>query len=121
MGVNHINIFIDGIKAYALNKGVDISIKSLSVDKKTRKNRSIEDLKEFTKKGLEGNSPIAFLALSRGKEHRLQNWHWITITSIVINGDQVIAKASDEGLIRQFDLSLWYMTTKMHGGLIYLT
>lgn len=120
MGVNHINMFIDGVKAFANSKSIPITIESLSVDKKTRKSRLISDLIEFTKKGLLNNSPIAFLVLSRGKEYRLQNWHWITITSVEINGDQVIATASDEGNIRRFDLSLWYLTTKMHGGLIYI-
>lgn len=120
MGVNHIDMFTKGIKTYANNLDVELSIYSLSVERATRKSRNINDLIAFIKKGLSNNSPIAFLALSRGKEHRLQNWHWITITSVDINKDKVIATASDEGHPRQFDLSLWYLTTKMHGGLVYI-
>lgn len=120
MGVNHIDMFTKGVKAFADNNNTDLTINTLSVERSSRKSRDINDLIDFTKKGLSSNSPIAFLALSRGKEHRLQNWHWITITSVDINEDQVIATASDEGHPRQFNLSLWYLTTKMHGGLVYI-
>jgi len=120
MGVNHLQMFIDGLHHYANERSVPITLKHLSVNRKNRQTRSLNALTEFVIKGLSNDNPIAFLALSRGQEKRLQNWHWITITQAHIENDQIIATASDEGNIRRFDLSLWYMTTKMHGGLVYI-
>jgi hypothetical protein len=120
MGVNHIEMFINGMKTYSEDREIPIQVHSFSVDKKTLKSRNRTDLIDFIKKGLSNDCPLAFLALSRGKESRMQNWHWITITSVDIMDDAIIATASDEGRIRHFDLQLWYETTKMHGGLIYI-
>jgi hypothetical protein len=120
MGVNKIEKFVDGIKAFAKDREVEIETHALSVDKKTKKSRNQEKIELFLKEAFENDAPIAFLNLSRGDETRLQNWHWITITSVQIWEDTILATASDEGNEIVFNLLLWYMTTNLHGGLIYI-
>lgn len=119
MGVNHINKLRDGVLKYAIHNGIELEAHTLSVEKNDMGNRDVEHLKKYISKGLSNDSPIAFLNLSSGKEHRLYPWHWITITSASIDGDKIIATASDEGHRKTFDLSLWYHTTPMHGGFVY--
>ncbi len=121
MGVNHINKLSDGVLDYAKSKGVKLSAHTFSVDPLTKSSRDVNALKAFVEKGLLNESPIAFLNLSPGDEKRLYPWHWITITEASFSNGKVIATASDEGRIKKFDLSLWYMTTPKHGGLVYFT
>ncbi|BCN29471.1 hypothetical protein [Anaeromicropila herbilytica] len=119
MGVNTIDKFLIGARKFAEDRGVQLEMKALSVDKSTKKLRSREELVNFLEEAFHKDAPIAFLNLSVGEETRLQNWHWITITEVEIWDDTIMAIASDEGDLRVFDLLLWYQTTKMHGGLIY--
>lgn len=119
MGVNHVDKYIKGVKEYAMSKGVSLVTNLLSLEKETKDKRTKKELEEFVVRAMEIDSPIGFLNLSRGEERRLQDWHWITITSVQIEENHIWAVASDEGIERRFDLLLWYMTTRMHGGLIY--
>jgi len=119
MGVNHVDKYIKGVNQYVKSKGLYLKTNLLSVDKETKDNRTKKELAEFSQKAMELDAPIAFLTLSRGSELRLQDWHWITITSVQIEENHIWAIASDEGMERKFDLLLWYLTTGMHGGLIY--
>jgi hypothetical protein len=121
MGVNHIDKFIRGMLDYAKDKGVKLTPHSFSVENMFQKDRKPEQLKAFVEEALSADCPIAFLNLSRGEETKLQGWHWITITEASIQENNVIAFASDEGHKIEFDLMLWYMTTRMHGGLIYFS
>lgn len=119
MGVNTLDKYIDGFMNYAKEKEVEITPFSLSVDLCNFKKREVKKLQDFVEEALAKDCPIAFLNLSKGAETRLQGWHWITITHVKIEGDDIIATASDEGIQREFSLKLWYLTTKMHGGLIF--
>lgn len=119
MGVNSVTKFTDGLKQYLKEKEISLIPKVLSVDPSSQKVRDAEELRAFVEGGLSADSPIAFLNLSKGAVCCLQGWHWITITGARTEGDTLIAEASDEGKKIEFDLRLWYLTTKMHGGLIY--
>ncbi|MDF2802848.1 MAG: hypothetical protein K0S61_2751 [Anaerocolumna sp.] len=119
MGVNSIDKYIDGFMNYVNEKEVELTPKNLSVDLCNYKKRDAKVLEEFVLEALSKDCPIAFLNLSKGAESKLQGWHWITITHARIEEDDIIAIASDEGIKREFSLKLWYLTTKMHGGLIY--
>lgn len=118
MGVNHIDKLADGVKNYAEMNGCQLDAFTLAVEEKDSQ-RDVSVLRDYLQKAFEADCPIAFLNLSSGNEHRLQNWHWITITQVEIMDDRITAIASDEGHRRTFDLSLWYRTTPMHGGLVY--
>ncbi len=119
MGVNHVDKYIKGIEQYAKSKGISLRTNLLTAEKETKITRTKQELIEFVQKAMELDAPIAFLNLSRGEERILQDWHWITITSVQIEENHIWAIASDEGYARKFDLLLWYLTTGMHGGLIY--
>jgi hypothetical protein len=71
--------------------------------------------------GLASDCPIAFLNLTKGRVKNIQGWHWITITSADMSDTHLSAYASDEGKQICFDLRLWYLSTRMRGGLIYFT
>ena len=120
LGVNKLSKFSDGLLKYAKDRNVEIEIHIFNIDDYKFKTRNICALTTFVKSALDSDSPIAFLNLSRGNEKRLQNWHWITITSVEIIENKLIATASDEGIKRTFDLSLWFLTSRKHGGLIYI-
>lgn len=121
MGVNKVSMFEEGILKFAHDREVSINTNVFVVDSISNKNRNTKQLYEFVEKGLSEDSPIAFLNLSRGLESSLQNWHWITITDAIFNKDSLITTASDEGKNITFDLKLWYETTRMHGGLVYIS
>ncbi len=120
MGVNHVDKFVKGIELFGKDRGLHLDTEVFSVDNCFTRKRYPEKLAEFVKQGLLSNSPLAFLNLSRGEEVNLQAWHWITVTGADIGDDSIIATASDEGRQIEFDLLRWYMTTRMHGGLIYV-
>ncbi|QHQ61707.1 hypothetical protein Ana3638_13760 [Anaerocolumna sedimenticola] len=120
MGVNHVDKFVSGITQFAKDRGVLIETEVFSVENCFTKKRNAEKLTEFVCRGLTADCPLAFLNLSRGEETSLQAWHWITITSAEIKEGSLIATASDEGRAIQFDLLKWYLTTRMHGGLIFI-
>lgn len=119
MGVNSLDKFINGFMRFLNEKNVNLTPYVLSVDMLSLKKRNWKELQEFVIAGLKADCPLAFLNLSKGEEKRLQGWHWITITQARVEEDDVIAYASDEGKKIEFSLKLWYLTTKMHGGLIY--
>ncbi len=119
MGVNSLDKYIDGFMKYAKEKEIEITPFTLSVDLCNYKKRDVKKLQDFVEEALTKDCPIAFLNLSKGAETRLQGWHWITITHVRFEEDDIIATASDEGMKREFSLKLWYLTTKMHGGIIF--
>ncbi|MFV0343202.1 MAG: hypothetical protein ACK5JH_10000 [Anaerocolumna sp.] len=119
MGVNSLDKFIKGFLKYLESRSISLTPKSLSVNLGDFKKRDVNRLKEFVTEALMKDCPIAFLNLSKGSENRLQGWHWITITHVRFTEDDILATASDEGIKREFSLKLWYLTTKLHGGLIY--
>ncbi len=120
MGVNHVDRFIDGIILFARDRGLQIDTKVFSIENCFTKKRYPKKLAEFVHQGLSSDSPLAFLNLSRGEEVNLQAWHWVTVTGADVRENSIIATASDEGRQIKFDLLRWYMTTHMHGGLIYV-
>ena len=118
MGVNHVDKLARGVINYAASKGITLNSTTFCVNP-SHHSRSLDHLITYVKEAFSKDCPIAFLNLSRGREYRLQNWHWITITSVEFRDDTIFATASDEGRMRTFDLGLWFLTTPMHGGLVY--
>jgi hypothetical protein len=59
------------------------------VERETMGDRKKKELAEFVQRAMEQDAPIAFLNLSRGHEIQLQNWHWITITSVNIEENHI--------------------------------
>ena len=122
MGLHRPKLFAEGLLAFANSRGKALKAHLFEVNgNRSRERQSLLELSTFVQAGLESDCPIAFLNLNRGKEKSLQNWHWITITSAVIDNTQLAACASDEGKQICFDLGQWYQSTRMRGGLVYFT
>ncbi|SHO44784.1 hypothetical protein [Anaerocolumna xylanovorans] len=119
MGVNHVKKFTDGFDRFLKERNASLTAKVLVTDKVPKPERKLSELMDFVREGLLSDCPLAFLNLSKGEEKRIQGWHWITITEAEITDDRVKAVASDEGKKIEFDLGLWFLTTRKHGGLIY--
>jgi hypothetical protein len=120
MGVNHVDMFTEGLIRFAKDRGIDLKTKVFSIEEPSREQRFPDKLKSFVLEGLEADCPLAFLNLSPGRESNIQPWHWITITGADFRENGLTATASDEGKAIQFDLLKWYLTTDKHGGLIYV-
>jgi len=122
MGLNKVELFSEGVVAFAENRNVSLTPHVFVVTGNRTLNRPpVSELTEFVRAGLAADCPLGFLNLSRGRAKNLQNWHWISITSADIEADKLTAHASDEGFPIKFDLRLWYMSTRMSGGLVYFT
>lgn len=121
-GVYKVEMYIDGATRFAAAHGITLfPHKFPAGELQTEWRTDFKGLSEFVRSGLESDSPIGLLVLSKGKEHRLQDWHWITITEAEITDDQIIATATDEGRKINFDLGLWYQTSRLSGALVYFT
>ena len=119
MGLNSLAMYRDGMASYCADRGVALTPLLFQVNGVDYGRRGDgEALRAFLRDALAEDHPVAFLALSRGAERNLQNWHWITIVEAEFRDDALIATASDEGIARSFDLLKWYRTTRLSGGLI---
>lgn len=122
MGLNRTEMFTEGVLSFAHSRGVSLTPHVFGVSSNMVRGRApVAVLTEFVKAGLSSDCPLGFLNLTKGRVKNLQSWHWITITSARVEGNDLIADASDEGLHRRFDLRLWYLSTRLPGGLVYFT
>ncbi len=122
MGLNKVEMFVDGMAAYAQSRGVRITPHVFDVHGYMHGARPpVDALAAFVRDGLASDSPIAFLNLTKGRVRNIQGWHWITIVGADIDEGCLMATASDEGKQITFDLRLWYLSTRMRGGLVYYT
>ena len=122
MGLNRVEMFTQGMEDFARSRGVSLRAHVFEVHGNMHKSRPpVSELIEFVRSGLAADCPVAFLNLTRGRVKNLQAWHWITITSADLEDGSLAACASDEGKVNCFDLKLWYLSTRMRGGLIYFT
>jgi hypothetical protein len=122
MGLNKVEMFSEGSVAFAASRGLSLHPHVFRVPGNRNKNRpGNAELTEFVMSGLESDCPVAFLNLTRGKVKSLQAWHWITIVEAKAEDSGLLVTASDEGKRINFDLYMWYLTTRMSGGLVYFT
>jgi hypothetical protein len=122
MGLNRVEMFSEGSAAFARSRGISLQPQVFGVAGNRNRNRhSVEELTAFVMAGLSLDCPVAFLNLTRGKVKSLQGWHWITIVDAKADDSSLTVTASDEGKRISFDLRMWYLTTRMSGGLVYLT
>ncbi len=122
MGLNRVEMFTRGVEEFALSRGVSIRTYVFEAHGNMHRERpAADELAEFVKAGLSSDCPVAFLNLTKGRVKNIQAWHWITITKADVGDGKLTAWASDEGREISFDLRLWYLSTRMRGGLIYFT
>ncbi len=122
MGVNRAEMFSEGAVSFAKSRGITLRPHVFNVMGNLSLSRpDVSQFTAFVMAGLEANCPLGFLNLTRGRVKTLQSWHWITITKAELGHNSLTAEASDEGRCISFDLRLWYLSTRMSGGLVYFT
>lgn len=122
MGLNRVEMYTQGMADYTASKGLALTAHSFEVSGNMARTRpSADEMAAFVRRGLESDCPIAFLNLTRGRVSNIQPWHWITLMAAEIDEGVLVAEASDEGKKIHFDLRLWYLSTRMRGGLVYFT
>ncbi len=122
MGLNKVEMFTHGVDGFAKSRGVALTPHVFDVPGNMAKDRApVSGLAAFVKAGLEADCPIGFLNLTKGKVKNIQGWHWITVTRAEMDDNSLATCASDEGKEICFDLRLWYLSTRMRGGLVYFT
>ncbi|MBP1744864.1 MAG: hypothetical protein H6Q58_1842 [Firmicutes bacterium] len=121
-GVHTTKRFYEGLSAYAASKKIKAGFQVLDLPRDRSKRPSLARVLGFIEEGLAEDCPVAFLNLCNGKEHRLDRWHWVTIISLEHTGeaDYAVAEVLDEGAVKKLNLALWYNTTKLGGGFVYL-
>lgn len=137
--------FCGGIQKFAVAHGLSIACEALSIrsDVERSEERNIlralfikplfkpqsveqtEDFQtavDFIAAGLQQDSPIAFLNLASGAVHDVDEWHWMTIVSLVTDADTGNAEVRiiDGPKTINMDFCTWFRTTQLGGSLIYL-
>ncbi len=122
-GVNRLEILSEGVLALADCVGAGLSSHLLHVPTAPCERPDLSHVVAFIAEGLRQDCPVAFLNLSNGKLHNLDDWHWVTIVSLEVGEDyqSVQAVMYDEGKSTQIDLKLWVETTLLGGGFVYFT
>ena len=122
MGLNRVEMYTRGMAEFVGSRGLCLLEHTFEVTSNMAGNRPpVSKLAEFVHAGLESDCPIAFLNLTKGRVKNIQSWHWITLTAAEIDEQKLFAWASDESKEIRFDLRMWYLSTRMGGGLIYYT
>lgn len=122
-GVHLIEQLSDGVLAFVKKENVDLSAHLLQVPRSPEERPSLAAVADFITAGLLADCPVAFLNLSNGKLHNLDEWHWVTLVGLQAEEDlgSVQATMYDGAKQTQIDLKLWLETTRLGGGFVYFT
>lgn len=116
-GLNRVPMFTDGLAAYAAGRGVALTPRALEVPAQAPR-PSLARCVEFIRAGLAADCPVAFLNLDNGEETRLDKWHWVLLTALETEGEDVRCAILDSGEEFTIDLGLWYRTARDRGGFV---
>lgn len=123
MGVNTLHKFTSGVTVYARKKGVSLSFHDLNIPPAKTARPNIEKCAAFLRDAMEADRPVAFLNLSSGDVRGLDSWHWITIISMEEQADGPILCTALNGSGQKLtvDFRLWLQTSKLGGGMVYVS
>ncbi len=122
-GMPTTKMFYECIIEYVKSKGLNYSYNCIDIPEEADQRPGFRELLGFIEQALTNDAPIAFLNLCNGDEKNLDRWHWVTLISLDYAEDLSSAFICilDEGMIKSIDLVLWYKTTILGGGFVYLT
>ncbi|MDR3278243.1 MAG: hypothetical protein LBT12_05660 [Oscillospiraceae bacterium] len=108
-----------GIDKYIAYKGCDLTWRELSVPGRSIRRPSFDEVLDFLGEALAADTPVAFLVLDGGG---LDEWHWVTIVSLVFDKPRGVASVGivDSGRLFGADLYNWFRTTTRGGGFVSL-
>ena len=115
MGVDKVEKYMQGYDKYIKTNNIGLTSSKIFYTKSKNK----EELKKYLTEALEQNHPVAFLNLNNGKEENLESWHWTTIVGLETKNGNSKVLISDEGYLKEIDLTLWFETKAREGSFIY--
>jgi hypothetical protein len=118
MGVNRLSTFTSGALAYAQSRGLTLAPHTLDIPTRPTFRPDVRTMVAFIAQAISADLPVAFLNLSNGALHNLDNWHWVTLTAI--DPAAGYAQMIDQGGKDSLDLPLWLRTTRIGGGFAVL-
>jgi len=119
-GVNHTDIFSNGLIQYGINQNQRIEPCVLELPMQDDR-PSFENVVAFICEGLMQNAPVAFLNLHNGDIKALDAWHWTTIVACdSFENHTFIVTILDNGQLFEIDLHQWYQNTCRYGGFVYI-
>lgn len=122
MGVNTLHKFTTGISNYATTKGIELSFCELNIPPMKVARPTEEQCATFLRSAMVADRPVAFLNLSSGDVKGLDSWHWVTIIAMEEALDSILCTALDSsGQKLTVDFHLWLQTSKLGGGLVYIS
>lgn len=121
-GIPNTKLFYEGMVKYSEAKGMNILYSYCDIPKDKNCRPAFQDVLNFIERGLEKDTPIAFLNLCNGDEKKLDEWHWVTVVDLEYaeDGSSAFVSILDAGRILKVDLVLWYETTKQGGGFVFV-
>ncbi len=122
-GIPTTEIFCHDIGDYYKSKNLEATCYSFDIPKDKYLRPEFKEVIHFIENAMLADSPVAFLNLCNGEVEALDSWHWVSIVSLESNekGNVGNVQIVDEGLLKKIDLYSWYNTTKLGGGLVYIT
>ena len=116
-GLNRVEMYTDGVARFCGERGVRLVPHALEVpigEERPGFDRCVS----FIRAGLASDCPVAFLNLDNGEETRLDKWHWVLLTALETEGEDVRCAILDSGEEFTIDLGLWYRTARDRGGFV---
>lgn len=110
----------NGLTDYIKEQNMPYEVKMISIYPFSMCRPSLQQVKEFIRRGLSEDSPVAFLNRHRGHEEALSTWHWVPIIKIADTADDVLCTVYDEEEERTFSLAKWLRDTMLGGGFAYV-
>ncbi|MGF6989245.1 hypothetical protein M2150_000483 [Lachnospiraceae bacterium PM6-15] len=114
-GVDKASTFTKGVTRFGRDQGYRIKTQTLEVPKEAATRPTVQELEGFLKEAFASNRPVAFLNLSNGALHNLDNWHWVTLVGL-----EAVSKVTmyDQGERTEIDLERWLATTTGGGAFV---
>ncbi len=121
MGVNTVQLFSDGLHAFAGQHGYKLDCDALLYPKRLESRPTFAEVLAFLAEGLSLDCPIAFLNLSNGEVGNLDAWHWVTIVRLDVEdgGARAFVEIYDGNASARVDLRMWCDTTTEDGGFVH--
>lgn len=121
-GIPSTDIFCSKLKGYLDVQGGSYEFFVLNIPSDKSDRPTLHEVIQFIVRGLQEDTPIAFLNLDNGEEQNLEAWHWVTIAFVYYfeRNDAAWIEICDEGIVKRVDLKLWLETTVQGGGFVYL-
>lgn len=120
-GLPSTDLFYKGLLAYAQDNGLRVRrCAIIDMHNPASERPCFTTVVNFLEDALERDIPVAYLNLDSGEEKNLDEWHWVTVLSLEREGGQAYIEIMDEGKTKRIDLTIWYNSTVLGGGFVYM-